>query len=331
MGHKRFSIIVTNYNGCDLLRQYFGSVIDAASSCSDVAEIIVADDSSTDESVEYLRQTYPAVRVFTSDVNHGFAVNANNAVRRSVGEVVVLLNNDLRVEKGFLNPLLPHFYDDRVFAVCMKSHLIRNQNIDETLASGKYNKGFVYATHPGINGHPRLSEDACTNFVACGGCSAFDRDKWLQLGGFDPVYHPFYWEDTDISYRAWKRGWIVLYEPRSRVYHWLHGTFEKIESMERIDTTVWRNQYLFFWKNISDYSLLIRHAIWLMGLIPISALLMRRGRWRPMWRGFIRAVPLLPQVLKSRRTLRNAPRLLTDRQILERSANQDYISDASLP
>jgi GT2 family glycosyltransferase len=64
-------------------------------------------------------------------------------------------------------------------------------------------------------------------FYAGGGSSAYDRRKFLELGGFDPLLHPFYVEDADVSYMAWKRGWKVLYAPGSIVFHEHRGTIGK--------------------------------------------------------------------------------------------------------
>src|SRR5205823_9532662 len=71
-------------------------------------------------------------------------------------------------------------------------------------------------------------------FYGGGGSCAFDRHKFLELGGFDPLLEPFYLEDTDVGYLAWKRGWKVLYQPRSIVYHEHRGTIGKHYSQDQI-------------------------------------------------------------------------------------------------
>jgi len=99
---------------------------------------------------------------------------------------------------------------------------------------------------------------------AGGGSSAFDKNKFLALGGFDELYQPFYWEDTDISYRAWKREWKVLYEPRSVVHHKHRGTIGKTYDVDFTHKAVNRNQFLFMWKNLTDLSLLLLHPFVLL-------------------------------------------------------------------
>ena len=77
----------------------------------------------------------------------------------------------------------------------------------------------------------RLSVPSIRVFTG-GGSSAFDRRKFLELGGFDHLYRPFYYEDTDLGFMAWKRGWKVLYEPGSIVFHEHRGTIGKKFSPE---------------------------------------------------------------------------------------------------
>jgi glycosyltransferase involved in cell wall biosynthesis len=89
-----------------------------------------------------------------------------------------------------------------------------------------------------------------------GGSSAFDRRKFLEIGGFDEVYRPFYYEDTDLGSMAWKRGWKVLYQPGSVVYHEHRGTIGKKFSRNHIDRVVQRNAVAFAWKNIHNWRML---------------------------------------------------------------------------
>jgi GT2 family glycosyltransferase len=100
---------------------------------------------------------------------------------------------------------------------------------------------------------------------ASGGQGIFDRAKWLELGGMDLIYHPFYWEDTDMGYRAWKRGWQVLWAPECQVTHdHKASVISSNFSDKSINYTAQRNQFLFVWKNISDSSFLWSHLLHLL-------------------------------------------------------------------
>ena len=90
-------------------------------------------------------------------------------------------------------------------------------------------------------------------FYGGGGSCAFDRRKFLELGGFDELFRPFYLEDTDLGYQAWKRGWKVMYQPASVVYHEHRGTIGKKFSAAQIDAVLKKNFILFCWKNIHEW------------------------------------------------------------------------------
>ena len=102
------------------------------------------------------------------------------------------------------------------------------------------------------------------NFISSvSGCSvAFSKDKLLKLGGYDELFNPFYWEEVDLSYRAWKRGWKILFEPESLVYHQTHSTISDVCSKQYITKISERNRYILVWKNISDKKMLFYHFAW---------------------------------------------------------------------
>ncbi len=102
-------------------------------------------------------------------------------------------------------------------------------------------------------------QDLYPCFYGGGGSCAFDRRKFLELGGFDSLFHPFYLEDTDIGYMAWKRGWKVLYQPKSIVFHEHRGTIGKKFSSTFIESVVKKNFLLFCWKNIHETPRLVSH------------------------------------------------------------------------
>src|SRR3989304_5387691 len=106
---RLFSIVIPNYNGHDLLDEYLPSVFDAARSYSDQYEVIIVDDGSKDQSVDLIRSKYPEARVIVNERNVGFGEAVNRGVKACKNSIVVLLNNDVRVEKDFFEPLLRHF------------------------------------------------------------------------------------------------------------------------------------------------------------------------------------------------------------------------------
>ena len=129
------------------------------------------------------------------------------------------------------------------------------------------------------------------------------------------LYHPFYVEDTDISYQAWKRGWKCLLAPASRVVHKHRSTSKTKFGNVFVDNTIRKNQYLFIWKNVTDAAMTFEHVVNLPR-IHLRAMVFDE----PMFevRACFRALRQLPEALRKR--LANVPRyVLGDREVLARS------------
>ncbi|MEP7361761.1 MAG: glycosyltransferase [Acidobacteriota bacterium] len=244
------SVVIPNWNGRDLLEKYLPSVVEALSGHPD-NELIVVENGSTDGSAQFVKKHFPTVRLLELPKNLGFGGGSNAGFRAAKNDIVVLLNSDMRVDKGFLHPLLDGFTDERVFAVSCQIFFSDPDKLREEtgLTQCWWESGGLRARH-------RIDEkvtDAYPCFYGGGGSCAFDRRKFLELGGFDELLRPFYLEDTDLGYGAWKRGWKVLYQPRSIVFHEHRGTIGKSFSRAYIDAVVKKNFVLFAWKNIHSW------------------------------------------------------------------------------
>jgi O-antigen biosynthesis protein len=256
------SVVIPNWNGRDLLEKYLPSVIAALSGNSD-NEIIVVDNASEDGSAEFITQQFPGVRVIRSIKNLGFGGGSNLGFKEAKNDIVVLLNSDMRVEPDFLAPLLQPFNDPLTFSVsCQIFFSDPLKRREETgLTQGWWGEGRLRVRH--------REDDNITSAFPCfyggGGSSAYDRRKFLELNGFDQLLRPFYYEDTDLGYMAWKRGWKVLYAPQSIVYHEHRGTIGRKFSPEYIQSVLKKNAILFVWKNIHDWRMLAGHFVQCFG------------------------------------------------------------------
>jgi GT2 family glycosyltransferase/glycosyltransferase involved in cell wall biosynthesis len=249
-GNQSASVVIPNWNGRDLLEKYLPSVI-AAMQFHPGNEVIVVDNGSTDGSAEFVRSRFPSVNLVPLPRNLGFGGGSNAGFRAAKNDIVILLNSDMRVEPGFAGPLLAAFDAPDVFAVsCQILFTDPKKTREETgLTQGWWEAGGLRVRHrlDGGIGEPF----PC--FYGGGGSCAFDREKFLEIGGFDELLRPFYLEDTDLGYLAWKRGWKVLYQPASIVYHEHRGTIGRNFSREFIDAVIKKNFLLFAWKNIHDW------------------------------------------------------------------------------
>ncbi len=287
------SVVIPNWNGKDLLARYLPSVIEAMGG----NEIIVVDNGSTDGSAEFVRETFPAVKVLALPQNLGFGGGSNAGFRAAANDVVVLLNSDMRVAPDFLAPLLEGFADPDVFAVsCQIFFSDPNKLREETgLTQAWWQDGMLRVRH-------RI-DDRVTDLFPCfyggGGSCAFDRRKFLELGGFDELLAPFYLEDTDLGYMAWKRGWKVLYQARSVVYHEHRGTIGKTFSYGYIQSVLNKNFLLFCQKNIHEWKRLAPHFgfTWMNAML---AVIFGDAPLRPNFAGMWRAFRQLPGAARSR-------------------------------
>lgn len=237
------SLVVPSWNGRDALEDHLPSVLAAASEAAG-AELIVSDDGSTDGTKEALARRFAAVRVVRRERNRGFGPAANEGVSAARGSIVVLLNNDVSVPPGCLGLLAGALEASRDAFAAVPSILRRETGEDEARTRIRFRFGVVSTS---LGGDP--GEDPA---YACGGAMAFRREEFVALGGFDPLFAPFYWEDVDLSYRARKRGRRVLRVPGARVDH-DHGRTIGLKLERRsVLRTYERNRLLFTWKNLTD-------------------------------------------------------------------------------
>jgi GT2 family glycosyltransferase/glycosyltransferase involved in cell wall biosynthesis len=290
------SVVIPNWNGRDLLEKYLPPLILAMRGHPE-NEIIVVDNGSTDGSAELVRARFPEVRLLALPENLGFGGGSNAGFRAARNDIVVLLNSDMRVAEDFLAPLLEGFSHPDVFAVsCQIFFSDPARRREETgLTQGSWSGGMLRVRHREDPSVSRLFP--C--FYGGGGSCAFDRRKFLELGGFDELFHPFYLEDTDLGYRAWKRGWKVFYQPASHVWHEHRGTIGKTFSRAHIENVIRRNFVLFAWKNIHEPRRLAGHffhawagaiASWLGGES------LERASLPGLWGAFLR----LPAAMRAR-------------------------------
>ncbi len=286
MKNQTVSIIIPNWNGAKLLVEHLPKVLAACPGC----EVIVVDDKSTDDSVSILKKKFPGVITIVKKENSGFAKSVNVGVARAKHDIVVLLNTDVVPEKGFLSHLLPHFSDSTVFAVgCMEKNPEKEGVVLRGRGIAHWRKGFYI--------HARGEVDKSDTAWASGGSSAFRKDIWERLGGMDTIYNPFYWEDIDLSYRAMKAGYRIVFEPKAEVWHFHQkGAIKTQFEMNKVERIVFRNQFIFIWKNLSDLSLWVAHLFW----TPVRVLQELVKGKTTMFVGLSLAVGKLPKIVTRR-------------------------------
>lgn len=250
------SVIVTNFNGLPLLQKNLETIIKLS---PEAKEIIVADDASDDDSVSYLKSVqkkYKKLKIISHQKNLGFAKNSNHAVKKATGDLVVLLNNDIVPQKNYLKPTLKHFSDPKVFGVGFSE--IETKNWARIFWQDGY-----------LQHEPKTSTTTHISAWLSGGSSIIRKKHFLRLGGFDPIYKPFYSEDLDLGYRAWKSGYKILWEPTALVSHKHESTISKFPK-RFTDYVKERNRLLTVWRNITDKKLLHQNRLALIGRVAFG-------------------------------------------------------------
>lgn len=292
----KISIILPNWNGAGKLEKHLPAVLKAAS-FSKVEEVIVVDDHSNDGSVGLLKSKFPLVKVVEKGENTGFSSTVNLGVSKSVGELIVLLNTDADPEVDFIDCAISNFKDLKVFSV--------GCNAGGLWATARFVNGFFWHTQAE---EKEEKSEAHITLWASAGTGVFKKKIWEELDGLDTLYDPFYVEDLDLGYRAWKRGYKNLWEPRSRVTHYKEkGIIESNFSKSDVMWITERNQLMFTWKNITSSQLIKEHKL---------ALVERLIEHPKYMTVFLAALRKLPEILGKRRIEKKEAKL-SDEQIFE--------------
>ncbi len=312
------SVMILNWNGRAFLERLLPSLDAAIATHGGAHEVIVIDNGSTDDSVAWVRAHFPHVRLVQHARNEKFVRGYNLALAAASKDVVILLNNDMVVDRQFLRPLLDGLATHpQAFAV---SAQIVMQDPDkagiETGRTAGYWSGGMFKL-----AHLPLPEDATGTWPCLwpgGGSCAVDRRALVAAGGFEVLYDPYYFEDASLGYQAWKRGLSVLLAPQAKVEHRHRGSSSRLRPrhLERVQR---RNAHLFVWRSFDDLGLTIAATC----ALPLTGVRMAlRGGFGNAALGALTealaigsALLRLPQALRARAAMRRAA-VRTDREVL---------------
>ena len=270
---KDISVVILNWNGSAMLQRFLPSVI----RYSEEAEIIVADNGSTDHSIDILREKFPSVRILPFRENYGFAEGYNRAIQQIETPYVLLLNDDVEVTPHWLQPLLEFMNHHPEVAACQPKILSETQRelFEYAGACGGFidHLGYPYCRGRIFN-HVEKDrgqyDQVCPIFWATGAALLVRTDVYRKEGGLDKRFFA-HMEEIDFCWRLRSRNYGIYCIPQSTVYHVGGGTLPK--SHPRKTFLNFRNNLLMLYKNLPEerlnFTLRIRYLLDLIAALKM--------------------------------------------------------------
>jgi len=226
----KVAVVILNWNGRELLKEFLPSVV----KFSPEANIYVADNASSDDSVEFVSEHFPEIEIIQNKVNGGFAKGYNDALALLNEDVFVLLNSDVEVTKNWLKPLIIHLKENPKTAVVQPKIMdyFRKEYFEYSGAAGgfldklgyPFCRGRIFDTLEKDEGQ---YDEVCNILWASGACLVIRREVFNEVGGMDETYFA-HQEEIDLCWRIHNLGYDLKFIPDSKVYHMGGATLNKM-------------------------------------------------------------------------------------------------------
>jgi GT2 family glycosyltransferase len=250
------AIVILNWNGLDFLKKFLGTVVKFSSGSE--SQVYVADNASSDDSVKWIMDNHPEVRIIKLDKNHGFAGGYNLALDRIDAEYYLLLNSDIEVTSGWLEPLVMFMDKNPGIASCQPKILsyYNKEQFEYAGAAGGFIDKYGYSFCRGrifdfIEKDTTQYDSNIDIFWSSGACMIVRSDAWKRCGGFDDLFFA-HMEEIDLCWRFNKAGYRVCYVADSIVYHVGGGSLPYDSPFKTFLN--FRNSLFLLYKNLPDRS-----------------------------------------------------------------------------
>ncbi len=249
MSARAVSIVIPSLGDVDLLERALPALERELDARGGIDEVVVVDDTGDDVLRPWLAERFGRVRCIARETNGGFARALTDGVRAARGPLVFAMNPDVVPRLGFLGPLARCLDDETVFAAAPRMLLRGDERRDEAWTGVRFVDGVLEVVQPALDPATAAPDEPTPIAFAVGGACMLRRDELLERG-FDPLFEPFYLEDVDLCWSAWRAGRTVLYQPASVVEHHHRGTIGRVVDLSVALAALERNRLLFQWKQL---------------------------------------------------------------------------------
>ncbi len=252
MSRDLISVVIVNWNGLHFLKDCLPLLYKSSYT---KFEVVLVDNGSTDGSLEFIQKEYPKIIVVRNSVNKGFAEANNQGYEKTKGEYVLLLNNDTKVTKNFMEPLINALKaDKKLGAVQSKILSMDDPRLLDSVASFFTSTGMLY--HYGYHQKDaKKYSRRLQTYTAKGACMMLKREVIEKVGLFDPRFFA-YFEESDLCHRIWLAGYTIEYIPESVINHKIGGTSNSMQN-SFIQFHSFKNRINSYIKNLGILQLLL--------------------------------------------------------------------------
>jgi GT2 family glycosyltransferase len=250
---KSVSVIIPNFNGQQLLKEYLPFTLAAVKNIDFPYEIIVVDDCSTDNSVAFLKSEYPEIILVVNPENKGFSYTCNRGIEIATCQLILLLNTDVKLSPDYFEHQWKYFMRWDTFGVMGRITDMSGEKIQDAARLPKWNwfklkTEYFYYT--------KAQSDRLYTLYLSGANALIDAEKLKELGGFNELFSPFYCEDMELCMRAWLLKWNCYYEHNSVCCHMVSASTKKYARAKEVKSIYFRNRLYFHAIHLNNLALI---------------------------------------------------------------------------
>lgn len=286
----RLTILILTYNGKHHLRLLLPTVQELIRNTKEYTiSVLIVDNGNDEDTTLFMKNEYPNFQ-YEKSGNNDYLFILNQYVKTIKSPYFLLLNDDMRLDFNLLNEAMCHFLNSKLFAVSCTIKNWDGNGIQEAVKYVSYKNAWMY-----IHKNDALNVPAYS-FNACGGASVYRTNIFNELGGFDRLYYPAYYEDTDLSHRAWQSGYEIVNEPKAIVYHREGASWAEKKNNTKRTVLIYKNKMQGMVRNCSMPNFLLFFIL----TVPVRLLFgWRNGK--EFYFAYVNTIIKLPKLLLLRK------------------------------